>query len=216
MKRTIEFLILVLLITLLFPASVCASNVYTEGYFEYLVEEDSVAICGYFGYDSEVTVPPMIAGNPVSRIAKGAFDDNPVVKIVNLPDTIMSIENGAFAQGINVVYNSNTDNPVPSGSVQEQNTEISGSSGKSGTATSDSDFTAEGSDDENGDSNQPGVEETEGDLETGLSEDGSFDETTEGTTQRSRKKQVSIIIGVILAMIVISVGLYCWKKKRDS
>lgn len=117
MKRMIQVIVIAFFITLAFPTAAFASQVYTEGYFEYQVEDDSVTICGYFGHESEVTVPSMIAGNPVSKIAKGSFDDNTTVKTVNLPDTIMNIEEGAFAQGISVIYDSNTDEPIESGST---------------------------------------------------------------------------------------------------
>lgn len=115
MKRILYILLPAFLLILFCPFTAYASQVYTEGYFKYTVEDDSVSICEYYGKESEVTVPSMIAGNPVSTIAKGAFSDNSYVEKVNLPDTIMTIEEGAFAIGISIVYDSNTEEPVESG-----------------------------------------------------------------------------------------------------
>ena len=59
----------------------------------------------------------MVAGYPVSVVGQGAFIDTDTVKSINLPDTIMEIQKGAIAKGINVVYMSNnTDGPVQSNS----------------------------------------------------------------------------------------------------
>ena len=121
MKRVMKMIVSAALFSLLLGATALASSNYTEGYFAYQIEDDSVTICGYFGKESEVTVPAMIVGNPVSKIAKGAFADNTTVQKVNLPDTIMTIEEGAFASGISVVYNSNTGEPVTSGGEESGN-----------------------------------------------------------------------------------------------
>ena len=40
-----------------------------------------------------------------NTVAKGAFADSSYVKTVNLPDTITTVEEGAFAAGITVNYN---------------------------------------------------------------------------------------------------------------
>ncbi len=128
MKHIVQAFLLVLAFTLFCPLTAFASQIYTEGYFKYTVEDDSVSICEYYGKESEVTVPSTIVGNPVSTIAKGAFSDNTNVKKVNLPDTIMTIEEGAFASGINVVYDSNTDNPIESGANKPSDSDEPGNS----------------------------------------------------------------------------------------
>lgn len=80
---------------------------FIHGYFLYTVEEDSVTITAYTGKEKEVTIPNMIAGNPVNTIAKGAFANCKGVEKINLPDTITTIEEGALPVGVKVVYNSN-------------------------------------------------------------------------------------------------------------
>ena len=86
-------------------------TVYTEGTLYYTIANESITIVGCFGRDAEIRVPAMIAGIPVNTIASGAFANNAYVKTVYLPDTISKVESGAFASGIRVVYNANTDHP---------------------------------------------------------------------------------------------------------
>lgn len=81
-----------------------ASDVYISKYFRYTVEEQSVTILGYNGSESEVAIPAQIARNPVNVIAKGAFVDCDTVLKITLPDTIMIIEEGAFAPGQIIVH----------------------------------------------------------------------------------------------------------------
>ena len=93
-----------------------ASTVYTEGALYYTIADESITITGYFGRDEVVTVPASIAGIPVNTIAKGAFTGSSAVRVVDLPDTITTVEEGAFASGITVNYNSNIvqpDDPTP-------------------------------------------------------------------------------------------------------
>ena len=106
MKKLIPVL-LSLLMALAMTATALATTVYTEGALHYTIADESITITGYFGKDAAVTVPASIAGIPVNTIAKGAFTDNANVKTVDLPDTITAVEEGAFASGITVNYNSN-------------------------------------------------------------------------------------------------------------
>uniref|UniRef100_UPI004056DEEA hypothetical protein n=1 Tax=Agathobacter sp. TaxID=2021311 RepID=UPI004056DEEA len=111
MKNKLKKFCLILTICI----SLCSVNVtafamkeYVDGYLRYTVEDGSVTITGYNGKESEVTIPSKIAGVPVNTIASGAFSNSTRVTKVNLPDTIMTIEEGAFRVGQTVVYNSNT------------------------------------------------------------------------------------------------------------
>lgn len=106
MKKLIPVL-LSLFMALAMTATALAATVYTEGALHYTIADESITITGYFGKAAAVTVPASIAGIPVNTIAKGAFTDNDNVKTVDLPDTITAVEEGAFASGITVNYNSN-------------------------------------------------------------------------------------------------------------
>ena len=106
MKKLIPVL-LSLLMALSVAVPAFADTIYTEGALNYTIADESITITDYFGKDAEVTVPASIAGTPVNTIAAGAFAHNDSVKKVNLPDTITSVEEGAFAAGITVNYQSN-------------------------------------------------------------------------------------------------------------
>ena len=133
MKKLIPVL-LSLLMALAVAVPAFADTVYTEGALNYTIADESITITGYFGKDAEVTVPASIAGTPVNTIAAGAFAHNESVKKVNLPDTITSVEEGAFAAGITVNYQSNV---VGGGtSISEGDSTGSGSDGGSASSTS--------------------------------------------------------------------------------
>ena len=79
------------------------ATTYTQGALYYTVSDASATITGCFGRDETVEVPASIAGIPVNAIAAGAFTGNAYVKEIILPDTIMTIEEGAFASNITVL-----------------------------------------------------------------------------------------------------------------
>lgn len=107
---------LVLIICLSLPVlPVFASEIFTEGDLEYTVNEGSITIIGYFGTDGEITIPSSIAGYPVNSIAKGAFVKDCLVK-VNLPSSVINIEEGAFGPGVESVFISKEPSYAPGGS----------------------------------------------------------------------------------------------------
>lgn len=177
MKRLLKYILTFLCALLVFPIQVQAADIYTEGYLEYRIEDDAISICGYFGSESEVTVPAFIAGYPVSEISAGAFEDAETVEKVNLPDTIMRIEEGAFGRNQTVVYDSNTSDPKPTvpGDVEtpgnSENTETSSGNGgsDSGSETGSGDGTESGN---NGGSGQ-GSEDVADGSETAGSRAGN-------------------------------------------
>lgn len=81
-----------------------AATVYTDGSLNYIIEDGGITITEYFGREAEVTVPDSIAGYPVSAIAAGAFGSGTAAIKVILPDTIMTIAEGAMAQGVKVEW----------------------------------------------------------------------------------------------------------------
>lgn len=95
--------------------AVCAEDEYTEGELIYIIENESITITGCFGRNAEVEVPAMIAGMPVSTIAENAFT-SPNIKEIHLPETVMTVREGAISPGIKVVFESER--------MAEQNTEI--------------------------------------------------------------------------------------------
>ena len=68
-----------------------------HGSLEYKVSENGVHITGYQGKDSEIAVPDMIDGCPVTCIGKKAFLSNKLLKQITLPESVVRIEDWAFA-----------------------------------------------------------------------------------------------------------------------
>lgn len=131
-----------------------ASAYYTQGGLYFTIDNGSITIVGAQDIGREVTVPAAIAGYPVNTIASGAFPSSSVIKVVNLPDSVTTVELGAFAVGIqvNFNYNQNTTPPAssepsestppsatgPSGSTPPSETGPSGSTPPSATGPSES------------------------------------------------------------------------------
>ena len=107
MKQFWKIVVSAFAVILLLGTVNASAETYNHGYFKYRLEDGGVTITLYFGNEETVTVPNQISGTPVSKIAAGAFANCPAVKSVILPDTIMSVEAGAFGGGIAVDY-SNT------------------------------------------------------------------------------------------------------------
>lgn len=112
-----------MVLMLCISATVWAGESYVYGYFQYTVADDSVTITAYTGDEEVVTIPSMIAGNPVNTVASGAFSGSGNTTTVYLPDTIMTVESGAFSAVQSVVFNSgNTAGTVPSADEQDNRT----------------------------------------------------------------------------------------------
>lgn len=95
MKRTICVILAMLLLALLMTAAAFADDtVYSEGYFRYTENNESITIVRYYGHETEVTVPRFIVGMPVNTIAAGAFADSDVA-VIYLPDSVTTIEDNA-------------------------------------------------------------------------------------------------------------------------
>lgn len=110
MKKRIAAIGLLICVMLMCAHGAFAEQRYGHHYFEYYVKDSGIQICGYLGDEEVVTVPNFISGLPVYAIVDGAFADCPSVKVLNLPDTIMEIEEGAISSSISVVYMGNSYN----------------------------------------------------------------------------------------------------------
>lgn len=117
MKRRLLACLLATILLCLPMLSAMAETVYSEGYFYYTVTDGSITITGYFGSETEVTIPASIAGIPVNAIGPGAFVGTGV-QVLYLPDTILYIAEGATGTA-RVVFPEN----APSASQTEQPTE---------------------------------------------------------------------------------------------
>ena len=107
MKKIAKYITAAVLAACLLCMTAISALAYTEGCFRYEVTDGVITITEYFGREENVTVPSMIAGTPVSIIGENVFPDGCGVKTVNLPDTIMQVQDNSFGSSIAVVYNSN-------------------------------------------------------------------------------------------------------------
>ena len=117
MRKSVLCILTALVILTAAQLTVCAD--YIHGFFRYTVADESVTITAYRGSEETVTVPAMIGGNPVNVIAAGAFANSATVKKIYLPDTIMTVEVGAFGPDQMVVYAGIETEPEQSEDVTE-------------------------------------------------------------------------------------------------
>lgn len=214
MKRFGYSIIVAALLFISCSLTAFASDIYTEGYFKYQVEEESVIICGYFGSEAEVTVPSVIAGLPVSKIGKGAFMECPNVKTVNLPDTIMEIENEAIARGIQVVYNSNTDTPVQSDALEEASGADVTNDVKNKNAFSEN----EKEDSVSIEEAEAGLDETEmltddEDKKADVDENGEEEDLIRAEDFELKPKK-SIVVGIVVLFLVVVIVILILRKRK--
>lgn len=229
MKKLIPVL-LSLLMALSMTATAQAATVYTEGALHYTIADESITITGYFGKDAAVTVPASIAGIPVNTIAKGAFTGNDNVKTVDLPDTITAVEEGAFASGITVNYNSNVnggntpgdskpDDSKPDGNKPADNKPNNGGSGAdTGTVDVDNSGTAgdtTGTTGGTGGAEDTGIDEgtvsvddlpDSADSQTGAQDSAAVPQQSAGLTW------LWVLLGVIAVAAII--GIVVTRKKK--
>ena len=212
MKKLIPVL-LSLLMALAMTATALAATVYTEGALHYTIADESITITGYFGKDAAVTVPASIAGIPVNTIAKGAFTGNDNVKTVDLPDTITAVEEGAFASGITVNYNSNVNGGnTPDDNKPDDNKPNNGGSGAdTGTVDVDNSGTAgdtTGAEDTGIDEGTVSVDDLpdSADSQTGAQDSAAVPQQSAGLTW------LWVLLGAIAVAAII--GIVVTRKKK--
>lgn len=236
MKKLIP-LLLALVMALSLTAVASASTVYTEGALYYTIADESITITGYFGRDEVVTVPASIAGIPVNTIAKGAFTGNSAARVVDLPDTITTVEEGAFAAGITVNYNSNIvqpDEPTPpDDGKQDDTTKPDNSGGTTDTGSVDVDNGNAGNNGNTGNTGNTGTAGNTGstgntgNVDSGTV-DGDLDEgevdldeelPADGDAQPAAPERTGsvwgwVILGVSVAALAVVLVVHSRKKDR--
>ncbi|MBP3476799.1 MAG: leucine-rich repeat protein [Lachnospiraceae bacterium] len=68
-----------------------------QGALQYRIMDNQAEIIAYRGKDVEVTIPEQIESCPVTRIGKKAFLSNKMIKQITLPESIVRIDDWAFA-----------------------------------------------------------------------------------------------------------------------
>ena len=75
----------------------CERGVTADGVAWISIDGVTVRIIGYSGSASTLTIPTMIDGKVVNRIAAGAFDGNSTLVSIIIPEGILYVESDAFA-----------------------------------------------------------------------------------------------------------------------
>ena len=138
-KELIRHLSILLIFSQLLCVNVSAETVYTEGAFNYIIENGTIVITKYFGRESDVTVPSSINSAPVVTIASGAFEGSKAESIT-IPNTVANIEDGAIPDNVKQeivneptsIYNEDEINETDDKEVQnnEDNNKIETNNGK--------------------------------------------------------------------------------------
>lgn len=68
-----------------------------HGHLQYGIGGETAVISGYRGKDTELVIPASIEGCSVTRIGKKAFLSNKLLKQISLPESIVRIDDWAFA-----------------------------------------------------------------------------------------------------------------------
>lgn len=68
-----------------------------QGVLSYKTDGETAEITGYRGKDTEIAVPSLIDGSPVTCIGKKAFLSNKMLKEISLPESVVRIDDWAFA-----------------------------------------------------------------------------------------------------------------------
>lgn len=68
-----------------------------QGVLSYKTDGETAEITGYRGKDTEMAVPSVIDGSPVTCIGKKAFLSNKLLKEISLPESVVRIDDWAFA-----------------------------------------------------------------------------------------------------------------------
>ena len=89
-------LLLVVLLGGLPAVHVYAQTDYSEGYFIYQDRGTYASVKEYFGEESRVVIPSALGGKPVAEIEAEAFTGAGTVKELVIPDTVVTIGEGAL------------------------------------------------------------------------------------------------------------------------
>ena len=71
-------------------------EVFVSGDYQYQIKNDAAVIISYSGKDEVLRVPDELGGYPVAEIGYGAFKGCTSLKVVELPDSIETIDSWAF------------------------------------------------------------------------------------------------------------------------
>lgn len=98
-KRTITCMFILLLMLATMPVHVQAeedTTIYSFGHFYYHSHNGYVSICGYLGGETEVEIPSVLSGRPVSEIESDSFNGCNTIETIIVPDTVVLVYEDSF------------------------------------------------------------------------------------------------------------------------
>lgn len=98
-RRIISSMLIMFLLIALIPAQVQAeedTTRYSFGHFYYHSHNGYVSICGYLGRETEVEIPSVMSGRPVSEIESGSFQGCNTIETITVPDTVVMVYEDSF------------------------------------------------------------------------------------------------------------------------
>lgn len=93
-------MLIMFLLIVLIPAQVQAeedTTRYSFGHFYYHSHNGYVSICGYLGRETEVEIPSVMSGRPVSEIESGSFQGCKTIETIIVPDTVVMVYEDSFS-----------------------------------------------------------------------------------------------------------------------
>lgn len=93
-------MLIMFLLIVLIPAQVQAeedTTRYSFGHFYYHSHNGYVSICGYLGRETEVEIPSVMSGRPVSEIESGSFQGCDTIETIIVPDTVVMVYEDSFS-----------------------------------------------------------------------------------------------------------------------
>lgn len=93
-------MLIMFLLIVLIPAQVQAeedTTRYSFGHFYYHSHNGYVSICGYLGRETEVEIPSVMSGRPVSEIESGSFQGCDTIETITVPDTVVMVYEDSFS-----------------------------------------------------------------------------------------------------------------------
>lgn len=92
-------MLIMFLLIVSIPAQVQAeedTTRYSFGHFYYHSHNGYVSICGYLGRETEVEIPSVMSGRPVSEIESGSFQGCNTIETITVPDTVVMVYEDSF------------------------------------------------------------------------------------------------------------------------
>lgn len=76
-------------------------TIYSEGYFQYEIENNEITIVSYFGSEKEIIIPDHIGEMPVLKLGPKVFS-NENIEVITIPETVDEVDDNCFINASNL------------------------------------------------------------------------------------------------------------------